>query len=163
MIFGRPLLLPNMERGYLQHRAQLSKLDDSAVRDRREFERAAFEQAAAQRDTPGVTGTDGVVYAPDHPNADFAGFLSRDALERAHFQGKQRQSVTYTDGGVMPSYDAPTSDYRMGAGRKHYEGDLRFTSREVLPGSAPLLADPTYFKPGGQDDRFITEAMSAVI
>lgn len=160
------------EKGYLQHHAELSQFDDSAVRERQRREQLAVEQAAALRaaaqaegSRPGgvgaIPGNDGIVYDPSHHSADYAGFVSRDALERAHFEGRTRESVVYTDHGVIPAPQVQTADHVAGAGRKHYENDVRFSSREVVPGSAPLFADPTYYRQGGQDDRFESTAMAA--
>lgn len=160
------------EKGYLQHHAELSQFDDSAVRERQRREQLAVEQAAALRAAArsegsgvagvgAIPGNDGILYNPAHHSADYAGFVSRDALERAHFEGRTRESVIYTDHGVIPAPQAKTTDHVAGAGRKHYENDVRFSSREVVAGSAPLFADPTYYRQGAQDDRFESTAMAA--
>lgn len=163
-----------MERGYFQHRNELSAFDDSVVRERREAEANAARQhaqlraqahaaAGDPRALGALPGNDGVVFEPAHHAADYAGLVHRDALERAHFAGKAQQSVgASAHGFVAPSADAATSDHVAGQGRKHWEHDVRFQSRDVVPGHGPpLFADPTYFVDGGQDDRFISAAMAA--
>jgi len=164
-----------MERGYFQHRNELSAFDDSAVQERRQAESNAARQHAQLRSqaangTGGdpravgaLPGNDGVVYEPGHHAADYAGFVHRDALERAHFRGKTEQSVgASAHGFVVPSGNVPTSDHVAGSGRKHWEDDVRFKSREVVPGQGPpLFADPTYYLEGGQVDRFVSAAMAA--
>jgi len=159
-----------MERGYLQQRAELSHFDDSAIQERRRQEKAAAEQAAAMRNSSAgnssssaaVPGNDGVVYDPTHHAADYAGLVNRDALERTHYQGATQQHMGPSEYGYMaPAQDASTFDHQAGAGRKHYEGDVRFQSREIVPGTAPMFADPTFYAPGGQDSRFESTAMAA--
>ena len=83
---------------YLQQKAALSQFDDSAIRERRHQERAAVERAAAMAEAAreagsiagpvalgAAPGNDNVIYDPTHHAADYAGFVSRDVLERAHF------------------------------------------------------------------------------
>jgi hypothetical protein len=157
-----------MERGYMQHRAELSRLDDSVVRDRRAFEEQASRAAAAERaanaaflasgGAPGpsgaVPGQDGYLYDPRHHAADYAGLVHKDLLEKAHFEGKHREHVAYGDHGVAPAPGVATTDHVAGEGRKHFSGDARFESREVVPGTAPLFADPTYYVAGGRPTGF---------
>jgi len=159
--------LHTMEKGYLQHKAELSRFDDSVVRNRQAFEQAAFEKAAQLRSSDplgdAVPGNDNIVFNPNHHSADYAGFVSRDALEKAHYQGKTKESlvrVDGSDGGVVPAPNVQTSDH-TGIGRRHFENDVRFASREVVPGSAPLIADPSYYMEGGDSDRFQSTAMAA--
>ena len=156
-----------MERGFLQQHNELSKFDDTVVRERREFERQAAAEAAqlsaVRNHFPGacsLSGNDGVFFDPGHHAADYAGLVSRDKLERNHFPGRQGHHMAYGPLGVAPSSAVETNDYR-GQGKKHYERDPRFQSAEVVPGSAPLFADPTYYVPGGQSDRFQSSAMAA--
>jgi hypothetical protein len=164
-----------MERGYLQQRAELSHFDDSAIQERRRQEKAAAEQAAAMRNSSAgngssssssaglaVPGNDGVVYDPTHHAADYAGLVNRDALERTHYQGATQQHMAPSEFGyIAPAQDASTFDHQAGAGRKHYEGDVRFQSREIVPGTAPMFADPSFYVSGGQDSRFESTAMAA--
>jgi len=165
-----------MERGYLQHRAELSRLDDSVVRERRFLEQEAVQAAAAERTANAaalargeargpsgyVPGQDGYVYDPSHHAADYAGLVSKDSLERTHFSGSSLEHVSYGELGVVPAKGVPTLDRDGVHGcRKHFAQDARFASREVVPGSAPLFADPSYYVAGGQADRFTSTAMDA--
>ena len=152
-----------METGYHQFVSQISRFDDSAVVERRRNEAAAVA-SAAETSAPSKgaqPGQDGVIYEPGHHAADYAGLVSRDALERAHFSGRDQEHVAYGDLGVAPAEGVPTSDHVAGSGRRHWGDDVRFKSREVVPGSAPLFADPTYYIQGGQSDRFESTAMAA--
>jgi hypothetical protein len=49
-----------------------------------------------------VPGQDGYIYDPNHHAADYAGLVPRDALERAHFEGKARAQAASTHLGVAP-------------------------------------------------------------
>ena len=159
---------------YLQQRAELSQFDDTAVREKRAAEQAAFEEAmalqrAAREAGPAtgavtigaVPGQDGVVFEPAHHAADYAGFVSRDALERAHFEAPREAVARSEEGGIVPAPHAPTFDIVAGVGdRRHFEDDVRFQSREAT-GAYPLLADPTFYVQGGQDDRYLSTSMAA--
>lgn len=137
----------------MQRKAELSLFDDSALQARRAAEQAAYEAVRQPvRQLSAVPGTDQVVYEPAHSKADWAGLVSRDALERAHFSAPaaQRESFVRAGDAIVPSEDVPTLDSGLGAGKRHYQHDLRFTSKD----SAPLMADATFFVAGGQADRF---------
>lgn len=153
-----------MERGYLQHRAELSQFDDSVVRERQRLEQEAIKKATAIRASDplsdAIPGNDNILYNPNHHSADYGGFVSRDALEKAHFEGKQQESLIRNDAGVVPEKNVRTSDH-IGIGKKHFENDVRFQSKEVVPGSAPLIADPFHYINGGHQDRFQSTAMDA--
>lgn len=159
---------------YLQQRAELSQFDDGAVREKRAAEQAAFDQALALQQAAreagaaaggvaigAVPGQDGVVYEPSHHAADYAGLVSRDYLERAHFEAPREAVARSEEGGIVPAPHASTFDIVAGRGdRRHFQDDVRFQSREAS-GAAPLLADPTFYVPGGQDDRYLSTSMAA--
>lgn len=146
----------------MQQRAELSQFDDSAIRERREAEKAAFDAAAMARGSQqqyggragglphpdAVPGTDNVVYAPDHPQADWGGFVSRDAFARSHFNNPaaHRENIRRSDGGFVPGAQATTHDHISGAGRRHVpaERDARFSSVDSATG--PIICGP-----GAQD------------
>ena len=159
---------------YLQQKAELSQFDDSAIRERRYQERAAFERAAAMAEAAreagsiagpvalgAAPGNDNVIYDPTHHAADYAGFVSRDVLERAHFDAVPEAVARSEEGGIVPAPHASTFDRVAGRGdKRHFEDDVRFQSREAT-GEAPLLADPTFYVTGGQDDRYLSTTMAA--
>uniref|UniRef100_A0A7S2CM62 Uncharacterized protein n=1 Tax=Florenciella parvula TaxID=236787 RepID=A0A7S2CM62_9STRA len=133
----------HMEKNYWQQKSELSQLDDSVRQDRLQQDRAAFEaarlQSAGLMAAAAVPGTDDCVYEPTHPRADWSGMVKRDELGRAndHDHVAMREGVSRTDYGIVPAADASTFDHVAGAGRKHYENDMRFSSNERH--AVPLL------------------------
>lgn len=136
-----------MEKSYFQQKAELSRFDDSVVRERRAQEAANFQSAAqnlVERQAPVVPLRDNAVYEPTNPNADWGGYVSRDMLQRTHFNdhAAHRETVSRSDMGILPREDAKTMDLDHVAGRKHFQKDARFHSSETSH-DAPLIGGPT--------------------
>ena len=122
-----------MEPSAWQNEAKLSKFDAEArqVEAARQAALAAESDAIYRGDAPSVPHTTSDVYMPDHPDADWRGYVDRKALKKKkHFTASHENVLKVTETGITTDKTTPgpgdfSAEQNRLQGKKLFSNDLR--------------------------------------
>lgn len=120
-------------KSLLQAQAEASRLDDSVVRERRQAR--ALDNNAVNEAPPPIPHLKDK-YDPDHPDADWGGYVQRNYKKKAQYSehlATRNNLMVDEKGGIMPDRSAPVASSSF-SGKKIFDPAQHPAGDPTMPG-----------------------------